>query len=102
MDWIVSGANVIDPLFPLMSGFALVVPIACLGVFEVGRRRAAGQDALAVARHPSFGAMLRVGLVPSGLFVGWLARAAALHAATVGAGAPRDLIGFATRRDSVS
>jgi uncharacterized membrane protein len=100
MVWMVSGSNVIELLFPLLSGFALVGPIACLGLLEISRRRAAGEparwsDALSVARHPSFGAMLRVGLVLFALFVGWLATAAALYDATVGAGAPRDLIGFA-------
>jgi uncharacterized membrane protein len=101
MVWMVAGSDVIELLFPLMSGFALVGPIACLGLLELSRRRAAGEparwsDAVSVARHPSLGAMLRVGLVLFALFVGWLATAAALHAATVGEGAPRDLIGFAT------
>lgn len=101
MVWMVSSAEVVELVFPLMSGFALVGPIACLGLLEISRRRAEGEparwaDALSVMRHPSFGAMLRVGLVLFALFVAWMAAAAALHDAIIPAGAPRDLIGFAT------
>ena len=91
--YVTSQQNALQLVFPLASGFALLGPIAAIGLYEMSRRRELrprhvveiSVQCRALAVDPSIGAL---GLLLPAIFLAWIAVAQLLYVKLFGSTPP--------------
>lgn len=105
MVWLAFQSDMVQYIFPLMSGFAILGPVAAVALYDLSRRRERGEeatwgDALGLLRSPSMGPILVFGLCLLALFTVWMLAAHLIFLLTLASDQPHTMGQFI--RDTIT